>query len=214
MGLNPTRTAMLDVARRAGAVIETTLETSSEGEAAGEPVGRLRVRYGTPRSFEITPAEVPLADRRNPRPRRARGDAARRRGDERAWRGGAARQGKRPHHLPRRRISRDGQRHRGIPGRLPPDRAAAHRRVGECRRRSSARHGVRAGGHARRGPDDDPRRFVGRTSRTRGSSTRSSGSRGDPRQDLSRRFHGRGQDHRRAGRWRDGWGGVPRTSTN
>jgi 3-phosphoshikimate 1-carboxyvinyltransferase len=60
VGLNPTRTAMLDVARRAGAVIETTLETSSEGETAGEPVGRLRVRYGTPRSFEITPAEVPL----------------------------------------------------------------------------------------------------------------------------------------------------------
>ena len=56
VGLNPTRTAMIDVARRAGAQIETALDT----EGAGEPVGRLRVRYGTPRSFEITPAEVPL----------------------------------------------------------------------------------------------------------------------------------------------------------
>ena len=56
VGLNPTRTAMIDVARRAGAVIETESDTQD----GGEPVGRIRVAYGQPRSFEITPADVPL----------------------------------------------------------------------------------------------------------------------------------------------------------
>jgi 3-phosphoshikimate 1-carboxyvinyltransferase len=55
VGLNPTRTAMLDVARRAGARIEVHSDTID----AGEPVGRLRVSYGSPASFEITPREVP-----------------------------------------------------------------------------------------------------------------------------------------------------------
>ncbi len=59
VGLNPTRTAMLDVARRAGARIDTELEQAG-GTDDGEPVGRLRITYGDPRSFEITPAEVPL----------------------------------------------------------------------------------------------------------------------------------------------------------
>ncbi len=59
VGLNPTRTAMLDVARRAGAVVETRLETPGDSNG-GEPVGRLRVAYGQPRSFDILPAEVPL----------------------------------------------------------------------------------------------------------------------------------------------------------
>jgi 3-phosphoshikimate 1-carboxyvinyltransferase len=55
VGLNPTRTAMLDVARRAGARIDVQSDTVD----AGEPVGRLRVSYGSPASFEITPREVP-----------------------------------------------------------------------------------------------------------------------------------------------------------
>jgi len=59
VGLNPTRTAMLDVARRAGARIDTALEHAG-GTDGGEPVGRLRITYADPRSFEITPAEVPL----------------------------------------------------------------------------------------------------------------------------------------------------------
>jgi 3-phosphoshikimate 1-carboxyvinyltransferase len=56
VGVNPTRTAMLDVVRRAGAIVDMT----RENEDAGEPVGRIRVAYGSPRSFEIAPAEVPL----------------------------------------------------------------------------------------------------------------------------------------------------------
>jgi 3-phosphoshikimate 1-carboxyvinyltransferase len=55
VGLNPTRTAVLDVARRAGARIETTAHTDD----AGEPVGRIRVSYGSPASFAIAPEEVP-----------------------------------------------------------------------------------------------------------------------------------------------------------
>jgi 3-phosphoshikimate 1-carboxyvinyltransferase len=55
VGLNPTRTAMLDIVRRAGA----TIEIQRESEDAGEPVGRIRVSYGSPRSFEIDPHEVP-----------------------------------------------------------------------------------------------------------------------------------------------------------
>jgi 3-phosphoshikimate 1-carboxyvinyltransferase len=56
VGLNPTRTAMINVARRAGATIDASLDN----EDGGEPVGRLRISYGSPRSFEITPDEVPL----------------------------------------------------------------------------------------------------------------------------------------------------------
>jgi 3-phosphoshikimate 1-carboxyvinyltransferase len=55
VGLNPTRTAVFDVLRRAGAVVDAT----PEALGAGEPVGALRIAYGTPRSFEVTPAEVP-----------------------------------------------------------------------------------------------------------------------------------------------------------
>lgn len=55
VGLNPTRTAMIDVARRAGAVIDAR----NQNEDAGEPAGTIRVSYGTPRSFEISPADVP-----------------------------------------------------------------------------------------------------------------------------------------------------------
>lgn len=55
VGLNPTRTAVFDVLRRAGATVTATAETRT----AGEPAGTLRVAYGTPRSFEITPSEVP-----------------------------------------------------------------------------------------------------------------------------------------------------------
>ncbi len=56
VGLNPTRTALFDVLRRAGAAV-TTVET---GVRHGEPVGRLRVATGTREAVVITPAEVPL----------------------------------------------------------------------------------------------------------------------------------------------------------
>ena len=65
VGLNPSRTGVLAVLKRAGAEIEilppeggshTIAGGGSTG--AGEPIGSLRVRAGTPRSFEIAPEEV------------------------------------------------------------------------------------------------------------------------------------------------------------
>lgn len=55
VGLNPTRAAVLDVLRRAGAVVES----QRVGEAAGEPAGRVRITYGSPKSFSIAAEEVP-----------------------------------------------------------------------------------------------------------------------------------------------------------
>ncbi len=55
VGLNPTRTGVLDVLRRAGAVVTAAAEQG----VAGEPVGTLRVACGSPRSFAVEPAEVP-----------------------------------------------------------------------------------------------------------------------------------------------------------
>jgi 3-phosphoshikimate 1-carboxyvinyltransferase len=55
VGVNPTRTAMIGIFRRAGA----TVEIHRDAETAGEPVGRIHVAYGSPRSFEIAPGEVP-----------------------------------------------------------------------------------------------------------------------------------------------------------
>jgi 3-phosphoshikimate 1-carboxyvinyltransferase len=55
VGLNPSRTGLIDVLRRAGADVETWVDD----ESAGEPVGRLRVRYGGGRSFAIDPPDVP-----------------------------------------------------------------------------------------------------------------------------------------------------------
>ena len=54
--LNPTRVAFLDVLRRMGAAIDVT----QTGEAGGEPVGDLRVRYGPLRSTVIEGDEIPL----------------------------------------------------------------------------------------------------------------------------------------------------------
>jgi 3-phosphoshikimate 1-carboxyvinyltransferase len=56
VGLNPTRTALLGVLRRGGALIETTIER----EAGGEPSGRIRIRPGEPRPLVIGADEVPL----------------------------------------------------------------------------------------------------------------------------------------------------------
>ena len=55
VGLNPSRAALLDVLRRFGAQVETTVED----EWNGEPVGRLRVRHGVMRDLVIEPGEVP-----------------------------------------------------------------------------------------------------------------------------------------------------------
>ena len=55
VGLNPSRTGVLDILRRAGAVIEAAVERG----AAGEPIGTLHVRFGDVRPFEVLPSEVP-----------------------------------------------------------------------------------------------------------------------------------------------------------
>jgi 3-phosphoshikimate 1-carboxyvinyltransferase len=55
IGLNPTRTGMLDILRRAGAAVTAELDDST----AAEPAGTLAVTFGDTRSFEITPSEVP-----------------------------------------------------------------------------------------------------------------------------------------------------------
>lgn len=55
VGLNPSRTAILDILARAGAVIETHLEEV----AAGEPVGTVVVRSGERRPLTVDPSEVP-----------------------------------------------------------------------------------------------------------------------------------------------------------
>lgn len=55
VGLNPSRAALLDVLRRFGAEVETTVDEPWNGE----PVGRLRVRHGVMRDLVIEPNEVP-----------------------------------------------------------------------------------------------------------------------------------------------------------
>jgi 3-phosphoshikimate 1-carboxyvinyltransferase len=56
VGLNPSRTSVLDVLRRAGAAIDVR---PSESDLRREPSGVLRVRFGHPQPFEIAPEEVP-----------------------------------------------------------------------------------------------------------------------------------------------------------
>ena len=55
VGLNPTRTAFLEVLRRAGAHVETHVTDVS----GGEPVGCIRVRWGALRDVEIAARDVP-----------------------------------------------------------------------------------------------------------------------------------------------------------
>ena len=54
VGLNPTRTAILQVLNRMGTSVETTTLNS-----LGEPSGTIRIRYGNLRRVEIMPSEVP-----------------------------------------------------------------------------------------------------------------------------------------------------------
>jgi 3-phosphoshikimate 1-carboxyvinyltransferase len=55
VGLNPTRTALLDVLARAGA----TIDRQVEAEDGGEPRGTVRIRHGAMRALVIGPDEVP-----------------------------------------------------------------------------------------------------------------------------------------------------------
>jgi 3-phosphoshikimate 1-carboxyvinyltransferase len=56
VGLNPTRTALFDVLRRAGATVTTTLT----GDWHGEPVGVVRIATGGRHDVVVSPDEVPL----------------------------------------------------------------------------------------------------------------------------------------------------------
>jgi 3-phosphoshikimate 1-carboxyvinyltransferase len=55
IGLNPSRTALLAILRRAGVEVHA----ESDDEVNGEPVGTLRISAANARSFSIDPAEVP-----------------------------------------------------------------------------------------------------------------------------------------------------------
>jgi 3-phosphoshikimate 1-carboxyvinyltransferase len=61
VGLNRSRSSVLDVFRRAGADIELISDLPPEGgsHADGEPMGTIHIRYGNPQPFEIAPEEVP-----------------------------------------------------------------------------------------------------------------------------------------------------------
>lgn len=56
VGLNPTRTGIIDILRRMGADVEAQI---LGGTTAGEPAGTITVRHGAPARAVITPAEVP-----------------------------------------------------------------------------------------------------------------------------------------------------------
>jgi 3-phosphoshikimate 1-carboxyvinyltransferase len=62
VGLNRSRSSVLDVLRRAGAEIELIADLPQEGgshETGDEPIGTIHIRHGDPVPFEITPGEVP-----------------------------------------------------------------------------------------------------------------------------------------------------------
>jgi 3-phosphoshikimate 1-carboxyvinyltransferase len=55
LGLNPSRAALFDILRRAGAQVDVDVES----ETAGEPIGQVTISCAERRSFRITPDEVP-----------------------------------------------------------------------------------------------------------------------------------------------------------
>jgi 3-phosphoshikimate 1-carboxyvinyltransferase len=55
VGLNPTRTALLNVLRTAGAKVDEQVER----EAGGEPSGTVRVQYGPPKALALGAADIP-----------------------------------------------------------------------------------------------------------------------------------------------------------
>lgn len=62
VGLNPSRIGVLEILRRAGAdieILDLPAEAGSYLTIRREPTGSLRVKYGNPQSFEISPDEVP-----------------------------------------------------------------------------------------------------------------------------------------------------------
>ena len=90
VGLNPSRTGIIDVLERMGARIKTVIAHAQ----AGEPIGTIHVRHADLQPAEIMPGRGARRHRRAARARRA-GHARRRAARER--RAGAARQGERSH---------------------------------------------------------------------------------------------------------------------
>jgi 3-phosphoshikimate 1-carboxyvinyltransferase len=58
VGLNPTRTGLLAILERMGAV---SIEITAKGEEGGEPIGNVRVGHSELRGCEVGGADVPLA---------------------------------------------------------------------------------------------------------------------------------------------------------
>ncbi len=58
VGLNPTRSALLDVLREAGVDLEVETAAGSAGQS-GEPIGTIRLRGSSLRPFQVEPARVP-----------------------------------------------------------------------------------------------------------------------------------------------------------
>jgi 3-phosphoshikimate 1-carboxyvinyltransferase len=58
VGLNRSRSSVLDVLRRAGAEIELVAD-GGDSQSGGEPTGTIHIRYGDPKPFDIAPEEVP-----------------------------------------------------------------------------------------------------------------------------------------------------------
>ncbi|HKH70517.1 MAG TPA: 3-phosphoshikimate 1-carboxyvinyltransferase, partial [Vicinamibacterales bacterium] len=60
VGVNPTRTGIIDVLRRMGADLQVdSVHIGSEGSYVGEPIGTIRVRHGHLGATVIEPADVP-----------------------------------------------------------------------------------------------------------------------------------------------------------
>ena len=158
VGLNPTRTAMIEIARRAGARIDVQIDT----EDGGEPMGRIRVSYGSPTSFAIEPHEVPgVIDEI---PGLAALGALLPEGAEMRVRGAAELRVKESDRISclATGLAGTGRVSRGVPRRVPAGRTSAHGRIGRRRRRSPAGHGVRDRRDRRRPADNHPGRIVGR----------------------------------------------------
>ena len=59
VGLNPTRTGILDILRRMGAHVDTSAEGAGADGDAEEPMGSVTIRHGDLRHIRIEPHEVP-----------------------------------------------------------------------------------------------------------------------------------------------------------
>ena len=143
VGLNPTRIALIDLLRRAGAEVST----QAEDDVGPEPRGRMVVSAGEPRSFEISPSEVPAVIDEIPALAALAAMMPAGQSDDGARRSRTPRQGKRSHFRTGSRVSCDGRGRRRIRGRLYPRVAAVARSRGGCARRPPPRDGLCHRGH-------------------------------------------------------------------